>query len=182
MTVKSKIEKSHLVRIGHIARMSDERLGKQATMGWISRMEMGRKPRKRKMTTLTYWHRLLKEANMEAHEVERIAMDRAKWKNVAKDRMRHIEKFEKQLGHQYIRLENEEHITRRSQYEVRNDNKCKYEGCGRTLRTKAGLVIHQKGLHRTMENATTFRCQKSNREVRQEAALKNHSKACKGGK
>jgi len=78
MTVKSKIEKSHLVRIGHIARMSDERLGKQATMGWISRMEMGRKPRKRKMTTLTYWHRLLKEANMEAHEVERIAMDRAK--------------------------------------------------------------------------------------------------------
>jgi len=33
MTVSSKIEKSHLVRIGHIARMSDERLVKQATMG-----------------------------------------------------------------------------------------------------------------------------------------------------
>ena len=35
MTIRSIIEKSHLVRIGHIARMSDERLVKQATMGWI---------------------------------------------------------------------------------------------------------------------------------------------------
>ena len=40
----------------------------------------------------------------------------------------------------------------------------------------------RKKLHRTMENATTFRCQKCNSEFRQEAALKNHSKACKGGK
>ena len=46
-----------------------------------------------------YWHRLLKEANIEAHEVERIAMDRAKWENVVKDRMRHIEQFEKHQGH-----------------------------------------------------------------------------------
>ena len=78
MTIRSKIEMSHLVRIGHIARMSNERLVKQATTGWIRRIETGRKPRKRKMTTLAYWYRLLKEANIEAHEVERIAMDRAK--------------------------------------------------------------------------------------------------------
>ena len=38
-------------------------------------METGRQPRKRKMTTLTFWHKLLKETNIEAHEVERIAMD-----------------------------------------------------------------------------------------------------------
>ena len=38
-------------------------------------METGRQPRKRKMTTLTFRHKLLKEANIEAHEVERIAMD-----------------------------------------------------------------------------------------------------------
>ena len=180
--IRSKIEKNHLVRIGHIARMSDERLVKQATMCWIRRMETGRKSRKRKMTTLTYWHKLLKEANIKAHEVERIAMDRAKWKNVVKDRMRYIEKFEKQLGHQYIRHENEELIKRRSQYEVWNDNKCKYKRCGRTFRTRAGVVIHQKGLDRTMENATTFRCQKCNSEFRQQAALINHFKACKEGK
>ena len=88
MTIRSKIEKSHLVRIGHIARMSGERLVKQATMGWIRRMEMGRKPRKRKMMTLAYWHKLLKEANIEVHEVERIAMDGVKWKNVFESRMR----------------------------------------------------------------------------------------------
>ena len=27
------------------------------------------------MTTLTYWHKLLKEANIETHEVKRIAID-----------------------------------------------------------------------------------------------------------
>ena len=88
MTIRSKIEKGHLVRIGHIAGMSGERLVKQATMGWIRRMEMGRKPRKRKMMTLAYWHKLLKEANIEVHEVERIAMDGVKWKNVFESRMR----------------------------------------------------------------------------------------------
>ena len=63
-------------------------------------METRRKPRKRKMMMLTYWHKLLKEANKEPHEVERIAMDRTEWRNVVKDRMRHIEQFEKQQGHQ----------------------------------------------------------------------------------
>ena len=65
---------------------------------------------------------------------------------------------------------------------IQNDNKYKYDGCGRTFRTKAGLGMHQKRLYRTIENATTFRCQKCNSEFRQEATLKNHSKVCKGGK
>ena len=56
-------------------------------------METGRKPKRRKMTMLTYLHKLLKEANIEPHEIEKIAMDRAEWRNVVKDRMRHIEQF-----------------------------------------------------------------------------------------
>ena len=44
VTIRNKIEKSHLIRTGHIARISDERLVKQTTMGWIRRMETGRKP------------------------------------------------------------------------------------------------------------------------------------------
>ena len=101
---------------------------------------------------------------------------------MVKNRMRHIEKFEKQQGHQYRRQEDEELIERRSQYEIQNNNKCKYEGCGRTFRTKAGLVIHQKRLHRTIENATAFRCHKCNSEFRQEETLKNHSKVCEDEK
>ena len=120
------------------------------------------KTKERKMTTLAYWRKLLKEANIEVHEVERIAMDRVKWKNVVESRKRHIEQFEKQQEHQYRRHDDEEIMERRSQYEVQDDNKCKYEGCGRTFRTKAGLAIHQKGLHRTMEKGKTFRCQKCN--------------------
>ena len=103
MTIRSKIEKSQLIRMGYIARMSDERLVKQTTMSWTRRLETERTPRKRKMTELTYWHKLLKEANIEAHEVERMAVDRAKWRNVDKDSMRRIEQFEKQQGHQYRR-------------------------------------------------------------------------------
>ena len=77
ITIRSKIEKSHLIRTGHIARRPDERLVKQTTMGWIRRLEKGRKPTKRKMTTLTYWHKLLKEAIIETHEVERIAIEQS---------------------------------------------------------------------------------------------------------
>ena len=65
-----------------------------------------------------------------------MAMDRSKRKNVVKDRMRPIEHFKKQQGDQYRRHEDKELIDRRSQYEIQNDNKCKYEGC-RTFRTKA---------------------------------------------
>ena len=89
-------------------------------------MEMGRKPRKSKMTTLAYWHKLSKEANVEVHEVERIAMVRVKWKNVVESRMRHREQFKKQQGHQYRRHDDEEIIERRSQYEVQDGNKHKY--------------------------------------------------------
>ena len=101
---------------------------------------------------------------------------------MVESRIKHIEQFEKQQGHQYRRHDDEEIIERRSQYEVQNDNKCKYEGCGRIFSTKAGLVIHQKRLHRTVENAPTFRCQKCNGKFKQEATGKNHSKACKGGR
>ena len=59
MKIKIKIEKSHLTRIGHIARMSDERLAKQTTMGWLRRVETGRKSRRRKMTTLAHWHKTI---------------------------------------------------------------------------------------------------------------------------
>ena len=51
------------------------------------------------MTMLTYWHKLLKEANIETHEVERIAIDRTNLRNMVQDGMRHIELFEKQQGH-----------------------------------------------------------------------------------
>ena len=36
MTIRSKTGKSHLIRTGYIARMSDERLVKQMTMCWIN--------------------------------------------------------------------------------------------------------------------------------------------------
>ena len=98
------------------------------------------------------------------------------------NRMRHIEQFEEQQGHQHWRHEDEELIERRSRYEMQNEKKCKYKGSGRTFRTKAGLVIHQKRLRSAMENATKFRCQKCNSEFRQEVAIKNHSKVCKDEK
>ena len=124
MTIRLKIEKNHLVRICHIARTSDERLVKQTAMSSNRRMEMGRKSRKREMITLAYWHKLLKKANIELHEVGGIAMDRVIWKYDVESIMRHIEQFKKQKGDQYRR--HEVIIQRRSHYEVQDDNKYKY--------------------------------------------------------
>ena len=38
-TIRSKIEKPHLMRMGHILRMSDDRIVKQAVLGWNQDLE-----------------------------------------------------------------------------------------------------------------------------------------------
>ena len=54
-TIRNKIEKAHLMRMGHILRMSDERLVKQAVLGWNQDLEDLHKNRKKRQTTVGYW-------------------------------------------------------------------------------------------------------------------------------
>ena len=53
-----------------------------------------------------------------------------------------------------------------------------YEGCGRLFRTKAGLTIHQKGIHRKTDEAPNFTCSKCGTNFKLDGAWKNNQKHC----
>ena len=66
-------------------------------------------------------------------------------KNMVKNRMRHIEQFEKQQGHQYRRQEDEELTERRSQYEIQNNNKANTEDVAEHLEQKLDWSYIRRG-------------------------------------
>ena len=50
-TVRWKIEKRVLERIGHVMRMGDDRMTKAAVLGWMSELEKWKKTKGRKRKT-----------------------------------------------------------------------------------------------------------------------------------
>ena len=134
-------------------------------------------------TTIAYWRRLLQEANLEENMLEHMAKDRLSWRNIVLKRIEHIEEYERQKGHQYNRPENTPIITERNiRLMIPTIPTCNYPGCGRSFKSKGGLTIHQKRIHRDQSTAPTFKCDKCGDILKQEATLKNHYKNCVGGK
>ena len=93
-TIRNKIEKAHLMRMGHILRMSDDRIVKQAVLGWNQDLENLHKSRKKRQTTVGYWRRLLKEAGVEVESVEKLVMSRKEWKEMIQNRMKFLQSFD----------------------------------------------------------------------------------------
>ena len=54
LTVRGKVEKRVLERIGHVMRMGDERLMKQCVLGWMWELEGHEKPQGRRRKTVLY--------------------------------------------------------------------------------------------------------------------------------
>ena len=50
-TIRNKIEKAHLMRMGHMQRMSDDRIVKQAVLRWNQDLENIHRSRKKRQTT-----------------------------------------------------------------------------------------------------------------------------------
>ena len=159
-TIRSKIEKSHLMRMGHILRMSDDKIVKQAVLGWNQDLENLKKSRKKRQTTVGYWRRLLKEAGVEVQSVEKLVMNRKEWKEMIQNRMKFLQSFGEQKGKKYAKKPDELDIVERSQEKKEDQIRCIYQGCGRFFRTKAGLTLHQKRIHREINEAPTLTCNK----------------------
>ena len=66
-SVRWKIEKRVLERIGHVVRMEDGRLVKGVVLGWWDKLEeVQRTPGKRRSRkTMTYWKKVLREAGID---------------------------------------------------------------------------------------------------------------------
>ena len=89
-TIRNKIEKAHLMRMGHILRMLDDRIVKQAVLGWNQDLENSHKDREKLQTTVGYWRRLMQEAGVEVESVEKLVMNRKEWKEVIKNRKKFL--------------------------------------------------------------------------------------------
>ena len=82
-SLRAKIETKSLQRMGHVLRMSNDRLTKKVCLGWYSRE--GR--RTGKQTSIHYWRKLVCEAGLHQDNGEMYARDTNRWKNQIKIRM-----------------------------------------------------------------------------------------------
>ena len=77
-TLRWKVERCVLQRIGHVMRMENARATKAATLGWLQKLEEVEKCPARKRKTVTYWKKLIREAGWDWTEIDQITSDRNK--------------------------------------------------------------------------------------------------------
>ena len=101
-SIRWKVEKRILERIGHVMRMEDDRMTKAAVLGWVTELEKWQKPRGRRRKTLCYWKKLLREAGADWTNLKALTEDRKKWRKFVKERMEHLDKWEMSRGHKWM--------------------------------------------------------------------------------
>ena len=162
-------------------RMKDESLTKVAVLGWYKKLEGVSKAPGKKRKTMLYWKRMLSEAGIDWTDVGRLASDRSGWKKLVKERMDHLDVYERQLAHGYVWGDGEERLVR-NERRVNEDLRCRYEGCERLCRSRAGLVRHENMMHRRVEGRVRFVCEDCDLEVATKGALVCHRRTCGAGR
>ena len=173
-TVRYKIEKRCLERIGHVFRLEDDSTAKIATLGWLSALEEHEKRPGKKRKTILYWKQLLREAGIDYTKIGEETRDRKVWKRRVMERMDHIAEWERNGGNLSTAGARGD---RRQQME---DTDLTCTVCQKICESKAGLTVHIKRIHEVSSHKVTFKCDKCNLVCKQEANLKNHMKACTG--
>ena len=180
-SVQWKVEKRVLERIGYVMRMKDESLTKVAVLGWYKKLEGVSKAPGKKRKTVLYWKRILSEAEIDWTDVGRLASDRIGWKKLVKERMDHLDVYERQLAHGCEWGDGEDRLVR-NERRVNEDLRCRYEGCERLCRSRAGLVKHESMMHRRVEGRVRFVCEDCGLEVATKGALVCHRRTCGTGR
>ncbi len=174
-SIRWKIEKRCLERLGHIMRMEDDRLVKVVTLGWMEELEAVEKVPGKKRKTILYYKKLVKEAGLEYTKIGALTRRRKEWKRRINQRMSHLAKWEQQRG----KRNQEEPIERNTRME-NIDLKCDVEGCYRICRDKIGLANHRLRMHEISAHKVTFTCDKCNKVFQMKSNLQNHTKICGG--
>ena len=100
-SVRWKIEKRVLERIGHVVRMGNDRLTKAMVFGWYEGLEGKQKMLGRKRKTVLYWKRVLIECGIDWTDIERMCSDRDGWKKCVDEQVRHMNIWKRQKGQNY---------------------------------------------------------------------------------
>ena len=137
-SIRCRIEKRVLERIGHVLGKGNDRITKAVVLGWWEKLEGREKKVRKKRKTVLYWKRLLREAGIEWTDIERIVGDRDGYRELVRKRVGHIEKWDRQKGHQHVRREGDESIGRSVSRDL--DLVCRWEVCGKVCLSKGGLT------------------------------------------
>ncbi|XP_075256680.1 uncharacterized protein LOC142349151 [Convolutriloba macropyga] len=172
-SVRAKIERRSLERLGHVIRLPEERKTRRIAFGWLSKLEETPKPKKKYRCTPRYWMKLTREAGWDPLHVEDQARDRKLWKLMIKERVTHIEQWEESKENGYVGspLKRSEEVTREEEA-----TECPH--CKKICKSRAGLANHIKKMHRG--SRVVHKCVRCAAEFNQKASLKNHQKKCQG--
>ena len=97
-SVRLKVEKRVLERIGHVMRLEDGSLVKSVTLGWLEELELYPKVPGKKRKTNLYWRKILREAGIDNNNISELMENRKKWKTLVMERVRHLQEWEEQGG------------------------------------------------------------------------------------
>ena len=172
-SIRSKVEIRALERIGHVLRMPNERMTKKVVLGrWLEE-----KTENGKLTggLIAYWKRLIGEAGEDWTNIENLTKNRKTWKTLINNRKANLTRWETDMcdhtrGHTK---------PTRSQTRVVEDGfSCRWTFCDKICRSKAGLVQHERRMHR--ETTLEFACPKCKTTFKEKSSQTNHTKACGG--
>ena len=173
-SVRWKVEKRILERMGHVMRIDDGRMTKQCVLGWMEELEKFDKPQGRSRKTVLYWKKILREAGLDPTDVASLTRDRKVWRSKVKERMQHLTDWEKSKGHFWT-----------GGMVLRNDVganakvfDCRV--CGRVCKSKGGLVNHRRRTHEESSQKKKFECEKCKLVFNKDSERKNHAKVCGG--
>ena len=80
-TIRLKIEKRCLERLGHLMRMEDDRLVKSVTFGWMEELESVEKVPGKKRKTVLFYKKLVKEAGLDYDQRQKRVEEESKQEN-----------------------------------------------------------------------------------------------------
>ena len=173
-SIRSKVEKRVLQRIGHVVRMEDDRMTKAVTLGWMEELENWPKVPGKKRKTVLYWRKLLREAGIDQTRIGMLSQDKKGWKATVNERVKHIEEWEEKGG-------NKSEQERGARNNIKeNEVVFECEVCGKVCKNKAGLTNHRRRIHEISKQKKKFTCEVCNQVFTSMSSLTNHKISCEG--
>ena len=170
-SVRWKVEKRALERLGHVMRMDDSRMTKAVCLGWMGELEKHDKASGKSRKTVLYWKKLAREAGMDVTNIGNLTQDKKKWKALVQERMKHLDEWERSKGHNW-------QGARKERNKVWTDGQFVCDVCGRVCKSKGGLVNHRRRIHEVSKLKKKFECTSCKEIFMSEANLLNHKKVC----
>ena len=124
---------------------------------------------------MLYWKNIVREAGLDYTKIGELTENRKEWRAVVKERMKHIEEWERKGAKSFQDVERGS----RNFVAVLDENfTCDH--CQKLCRSKGGLIAHIRSMHEVSKEKRKFNCEKCGLLVTKDANLVNHVKICGG--